>query len=348
MPEKRILIVEDETIVAMTLEEVLHDQGYSVAGIVSSADDAILATAKFNPDLILMDIRIRGDRDGISAAEEINRRFNIPIVYLTSHSDDKTLARAVKTRPYGYLLKPFRPRELHTTIEIALYKHRLISQQKNGSKSEPQETPRVPEESPGTLPISPGAGPSPSVPLVPESRSGIEHVVLDVIDLPVFVIDRDLHIVYYNAALERFFTMAGYLSAKNQQMIFEIAPSSFLGTPKEYRDVFESRKSSRSENTFVLGERMVTYSLQRVPLFGKDTVAFLAVILKDITRELVGIRKGEEIREGYEDLLQKAGEISTIVKREDTADNRAIAKIVGDMVITLAKIDPQWPLVRER
>ena len=96
-----------------------------MAGTVSTAEDAIRMAGEVHPDLILMDIRIQGEKDGISAAEEINGLYHIPIVYLTAHSDEKTLERAMKTQPYGYLIKPFRDRELYTTIEIALYKHRL-------------------------------------------------------------------------------------------------------------------------------------------------------------------------------------------------------------------------------
>lgn len=354
MAEKRILIVEDETIVAMTLEESLHKQGYTVAGTVSSADEALLAAEKLSPDLILMDIRIRGNRDGISAAEEINERFNIPIVYLTAHTDEKTLSRAVRTRPYGYLSKPFRQQDLHSTIEIALYKHRVIGQQKTGLTPDLVGSPSVQEKpAEGSVVPPPEIVPQsqntiPETVLSAQDSSHVEHILLDALDLPVLVLDRRLHVDYYNPALDRLFIIMGYLPAGNQKTIFEIAPATFLGSPKELRDVFDSGKPSQSENTVVLGDRKATFSIRRLPLFVKGNVGWVAVVLKDISRELIGIQKGTEIREGYEELLKKTGEIGRLANTEDTPTTREIARLAGDMVITLAKIDPVWPAVRER
>ena len=118
MPDKRILIVEDETIVAMTIEDALQTMGYAVVGTVSTSEDAIKMAGTTRPDLILMDIRIQGEKDGIATAEEITAMYHIPIVYLTAHADETTFRRAMKTQPYGYLTKPFRDRELHSTIEM--------------------------------------------------------------------------------------------------------------------------------------------------------------------------------------------------------------------------------------
>ena len=129
MPDKRILIVEDEAISVMTLEDSLHEMGYSVVGNAANASDAIKLAEEFRPDLILMDIHIKGDMDGIETAELINSRLHIPIIYLTAHSDEKTIERATKTMPYGYLIKPFRMKEMYSTIEIALYKHRIMHPQ---------------------------------------------------------------------------------------------------------------------------------------------------------------------------------------------------------------------------
>ncbi len=125
MANSQILIVEDETIVAMDIEDELVGLGYTVAAIASSGQEAIEKTAKTRPDLVLMDIRLKGKMDGIEAAEQIRTRFNIPVVYLTAYADDDTLERAKITEPFGYIIKPFQERDLHTTIEMALYKHRI-------------------------------------------------------------------------------------------------------------------------------------------------------------------------------------------------------------------------------
>ena len=120
---RRILIVEDESLVALDLAHSLYDLGFDVLDTVATGSDALRAAAEHRPDLALVDIRIQGDQDGIDTAAVLRRRFHLPVVYLTAHADDKTLERAVRTEPYGYLLKPFNPKELKSVMEVALYKH---------------------------------------------------------------------------------------------------------------------------------------------------------------------------------------------------------------------------------
>lgn len=125
MDKTTILIVEDENIVALDVKNRLKKLGYQVAGRAATGQEAIDLAAESRPGLILMDIRLKGDMDGITAAEEIRARFDVPIVYLTAYSDEATLQRAKITEPYGYLLKPFEDRDLHTTIAMALHRHRI-------------------------------------------------------------------------------------------------------------------------------------------------------------------------------------------------------------------------------
>jgi diguanylate cyclase (GGDEF)-like protein/PAS domain S-box-containing protein len=120
-----IMIVEDEKIVARDLKSSLEGLGYLVPAIVDSGELAIQQAMDLKPDLILMDICLRGKVDGVKAAEIIVENLDIPIVYLTAHSDDTSLARAVITRPLGYLIKPFEERELRAAIEVALCQHKL-------------------------------------------------------------------------------------------------------------------------------------------------------------------------------------------------------------------------------
>jgi diguanylate cyclase (GGDEF)-like protein/PAS domain S-box-containing protein len=119
----RILVVEDERIVALDLSTTLRELGYVVAG-VSSGEAAVKQAGTLRPDLILMDIRLPGGMDGISAAQAIQGKFDIPVIYLSAHSDVHTLARAKDTAPYGYVIKPYKALELHCAIEIALHKHK--------------------------------------------------------------------------------------------------------------------------------------------------------------------------------------------------------------------------------
>jgi CheY-like chemotaxis protein len=122
--KSRILVVEDEAIVAMVIKRRLKDLGYIVSGVASTGKDAITKVEGTFPDLVLMDIRLKGDMDGIEATKIIKDRFSLPVVYLTAHSDDITFKKAKETDPDGYILKPFTEKDLSTTIEIALHKFR--------------------------------------------------------------------------------------------------------------------------------------------------------------------------------------------------------------------------------
>lgn len=124
MTPAKILIVEDEGILAEGLKKRLIGLGYTVVGIAARGEEAIEKAGQTRPDLVIMDIRLKGETDGIEAAQVIRQRFDIPVVYLTAYSDSETLNRARITEPYGYICKPVEERELHINIEIALYKHR--------------------------------------------------------------------------------------------------------------------------------------------------------------------------------------------------------------------------------
>jgi len=130
MGKTQILVVEDEDTSARLIEMTLKSWGYVVPAVIPSGEEAIKKAGEVHPDLVLMDICLKGDVDGVQAAEEIYTRFNIPVVYLTAYADNKILQRAKITEPYGYILKPFQQRELHTTIDIALYKHKADSKLK--------------------------------------------------------------------------------------------------------------------------------------------------------------------------------------------------------------------------
>lgn len=118
----KILIVEDESIIAMELSARLQKLGYQIVGIAQNGLEAITVTDAYRPDLVLMDIYLKGEMDGVEATTTIKEQYGIPVIYLTANTDEHTFQRAKVTEPYGYLLKPFDERELHTTIEIALYK----------------------------------------------------------------------------------------------------------------------------------------------------------------------------------------------------------------------------------
>ena len=123
MAAPRILIVEDEGLVALDLKNRLESFGYEVCDMLSSGEMAINKIEALRPDLVLMDIMLSGEMDGIMTAEEMRKRLNVPVVYLTAYSEENILQKAKITGPYGYIIKPYNDRELHIAVEIALYKH---------------------------------------------------------------------------------------------------------------------------------------------------------------------------------------------------------------------------------
>src|SRR5215475_3613435 len=128
--EPRALIVEDEALIAEELRERLSRLGFSVIAAVDSGEEGVAIATRERPDLVLMDIRLKGQKDGVQAAKEIREQVDIPIVYLTAHSDRGTVDRASKTDHDGFILKPFVRRELQSTIEVAMQRHAIRAKQK--------------------------------------------------------------------------------------------------------------------------------------------------------------------------------------------------------------------------
>lgn len=120
----KILVTEDEILIAREIEIALQDLGYTVVGLASDGEAALAKVAETKPDLVLMDIVIQGEQDGIETAQRIRDQFQIPIIFLTAYADADTLQRAKITEPFGYVLKPFQPQELNITIQVALVRHR--------------------------------------------------------------------------------------------------------------------------------------------------------------------------------------------------------------------------------
>jgi DNA-binding response OmpR family regulator len=130
-PAPRALIVEDEFLIAEELRERLSRLGFSVIASVDSADEGIAIATRECPDLVLMDIRLRGEKDGVQAAEEIRRQVDVSIVYVSAHSDRVTVDRAKGTDHDGFILKPFHRRDLQSTIEIAMLRRAIRARERD-------------------------------------------------------------------------------------------------------------------------------------------------------------------------------------------------------------------------
>ena len=123
MKGQDILIVEDENIVALDMRMRLESMGYRVVDVVDTAALALERAAELSPELVLMDIKLKGDQDGIEAASQLRERSEVPVIFVTAFTDERTLDRAKRASPYGYIVKPFHERELRIAIELAIYKH---------------------------------------------------------------------------------------------------------------------------------------------------------------------------------------------------------------------------------
>lgn len=134
MSRKRILVVEDESVVALEIVNRLKQLNYEVVDMVDTGASAIHSALKYQPDLILLDIMLQGDMDGIEAGRRILKELDVPIVFLTAHSDSATIERARNVAPFGYIVKPFEPSELNTSIEIALIRHEMERQVKQSEE----------------------------------------------------------------------------------------------------------------------------------------------------------------------------------------------------------------------
>ncbi len=133
--QAKILIVEDEPLIAMDIKGILRRNNYNVIGVAHDSETALDMIYNRQPDLILMDINIEGHKDGVEVAEVVQEKYNIPVIFLTSYSDDNTLARAEKTLPYAYVVKPFEERNLKSAIKIALFSFNSNSSSKTISEA---------------------------------------------------------------------------------------------------------------------------------------------------------------------------------------------------------------------
>lgn len=123
MIEIKVLIVEDDPLIAIDIEQILNNLNFRVSGTAYNADDALVSLKNNTPDIVLLDVNLESDKDGINIAEIINEKYQLPFIYLTAHADKNTLERAKKTKPAGYIIKPFDERDLLAGIEIGLYNY---------------------------------------------------------------------------------------------------------------------------------------------------------------------------------------------------------------------------------
>jgi len=135
MSKGTVLVVEDEFVTGSEIRARLEEMGYAVPAVVDTGEEAIEKTGELGPDIVVMDITLRGPMNGIEAADRIRARYGTPVIYLTAHSDDATVNSAMHSEPFGYLVKPLDERALRTTIQMALYKHTVDEQLRHSEET---------------------------------------------------------------------------------------------------------------------------------------------------------------------------------------------------------------------
>ncbi len=232
MEQKTVLMVEDDGVIALILHEMLVGLGYSVTGPVATGEAAIAAAAADLPDLVLMDIQLAGKMDGITAAGHIRTVADLPIVFLTGHSQDPLLQRAKTAAPYGYVLKPVSQRELSVTIEMALYKHALDRQLKEHQDALQQAHDelerRVQERTADLLSANERLRQEMderrlAEKQVSESKASLT-MAIDGISDPLIMLDAKLRVIRLNKAAKDYFGLAGF-----QETIGKLCFEAFYG-----------------------------------------------------------------------------------------------------------------------
>ncbi|WOF17019.1 response regulator [Methanoplanus sp. FWC-SCC4] len=442
----RILIVEDEGIVSLDIRETLENLGYRVVGEARTGIEAMDLAKEFMPDLILMDIKLHGEIDGIEAADRIYSLYDIPVIYLTSHSDESTLKRALKTNAFGYLVKPFNERELYSNIEMTIHKHRIMK------KVEPAEeidttltfvsdavvttghdhiikrinpaaesvTGWTREEAFGMdffelfevdknvvsdmmeavsrdafekrsllswvdnltlkkksgeiLDISMNIGyvrGNRRIPdefffvLIPKGSDGdmkenslerYYRIIMDAIDVPVYLIDSEMDIVIYNQAFSDLCVSLGVNLNHLDKPAYEVLPSAIFGNKWDYTDIFKSGSAFEKERTYKEGGILRYLSIETIPLTDGRKVTHAAVIVRDLTREKEIEDRDEMVAMNFrahsknvEEIADLCGLLKEPLSRArktassgDTYEMRKIRESLSEISDVLYEIDMKW------
>lgn len=291
MTERRVLIVEDEMIVALELKETLNKLGYTVVATVDNGYDAIKKAGRLLPDVVLMDIRIRGDMDGIETAERLLSLYDVPVIYLTAHSDNETLRKAISTPLAGYLVKPVNERALYSNIEMAIHKHKLRKTMEGG------------ESAPGGRQeggeVRPGA-------------AAFGQEVLDALKDPVFVVDRSLRLVLYNSAFSALCRMLGKTAVRNSQPLHDLLPPSIVGAEEEYDGVFSSGKPKTTEKMLNTQDKSIFIVIEQIPTFSGPEVRHVMGIVHDVYQEKASQMKSKIIESGFQAISDDFDEIERL------------------------------------
>lgn len=334
MNPRRILIVEDEAVTSVMLEKTLKELGYEVVGSAFDGKEAIELARDKRPDLILMDIRIQGDMDGIETAKQIYQQYNIPSIYLTAHSDEDTIKRAVESGPFGYLIKPFKERELYSNIEMVAHKHKLY--RTTAARSEPEAPSDVPERRAEEKTPSPASVPPSSSQRPPDLRLGI--LAVQAIPHPIMLLSTNGTIAFSNTAFRNFYRMVSGS--------YDSVATSIEDLPELCKKIWISGKDRFKEGKgfSITGPVQVKgtsrrYRVDMLPIVEKGVLHFIvAIILPGETSTGTGPGLSDSSGNLLEEVIDAVKEIRFLASSEDTYRLHQIATRADSVLKNLGEI----------
>ncbi|MDD1728614.1 MAG: response regulator, partial [Methanospirillum sp.] len=309
--KRKILIVEDEAVTSVLLEKTLKELGYEVVGSAFDGLEAINLAREKRPDIILMDIRIQGDMDGIETAKKIYQQYKIPIIYLTAHSDDDTIKRAVESGPFGYLIKPFKERELYSNIEMVAHKHKLY--QTTTQQAHPPE----PEHEPEPQPVK--SQPTPSPLKAGDYRLAI--LAIQSIPHPVMLFTVGGDIIFMNNACRSFFKHDS-LKAGVPKSIEEL-PDLFQKIWASGSDRFKEGKGFATNGPLEIHEIIRRVRIDMIPLMDKGALQFITSMMVPEPAAGGGLNPGMNTL--LDETVSRIQEIQYLASTEETHRLRKIS-----------------------
>ncbi|PWR75484.1 response regulator [Methanospirillum stamsii] len=227
---EKVLVVEDEFVTGLEIRARLEDLGYDVPDILDNGEDAVKKVGELHPDIMIMDITLKGEMTGIEAADIIRKKYYIPVIYLTAHSDEATVQKAIHSEPFGYLIKPLEERALHTTIRMALYKHAMDKALVESEKR--------------------------------------YRAIAELSENIIFILNPDYSVAYLNSFGKDYFHVPDMTAAPDMHAIFP--PDLLTTLEEQAKTVFEFGGSLRVTHSFTYQEEEVWLDSTIVPVMADD------------------------------------------------------------------------------
>ncbi len=312
--KRRILIVEDEAVTSVLLEKTLKELGYEVVGSAFDGAEAINLAREKQPDIILMDIRIQGDMDGIETAKRIYQQYKIPIIYLTAHSDDDTIKRAVDSGPFGYLIKPFKERELYSNIEMVAHKNKLY--QTTTAQRSPQ--PPEPEEEP-----EPVHEPEQTRQVPPPLKAGdyrLAILAIQSIPHPVMLFTTTGAVIFMNNACRSFFKHNHQTTPPRS---IEELPDLIKKIWISGKDRFREGKGFATNGPLQIHDMVRRVRIDMIPLMDKGNLQFITSVI--VPEPTGGGAGGDVVNTLLDEADSRLREIRFLASTEETHRLRRIS-----------------------